>query len=542
MASKGIDLYVYLNSSQPAALQYSHPMGGHTIGTQYTNPWYPIITPISFEMDSKDQSWFVGTFSWNALWNGNTVATADVSIDTVTGNITDGSLQNMMNTPSVVDPNNGWAVSYGFYDASTGETGDQTNRDQAYVYITAGMATWMGDLVAAHPNAAQQPFANFCLPGAHDCGMCDMTEVNNYMPLIQDVAGLAGPALGVVGTVSTWNLVVGALLALVLPALAPSMVPKAVRNIAFTQKDTISTMLNLGIRFFDFRPGYLWSFIPGADAGIYHQHSFIPGLSYTSFITQIVGWLVAHPTEIVVVNLNNQGFIAADQMTPPTTGSGTPANVLLPLLQPAIQLPQIPMGGTVLSQILAIGQGMINAASGAGLQLGGPSDLQTPIGELISSGKRLIFLNQISASGQSQGGWATASKYDSYAVNGNAYATLNPSTLIGPGGPLPQMTLPPPTNGAQNPDYTVLQLQATSTAIYQVDVTASATESDASSPLLGTKPLMDSQTYPWVLANAARQIPATTKSLLVLLNDFADNGLADVARQVSQQRMGLGWP
>lgn len=87
-------------------------------------------------------------------------------------------------------------------------------------------------------------------------------------------------------------------------------------------------------------------------------------------------------------------------------------------------------------------------------------------------------------------------------------------------------------------DYTVLQMQGTSTAIGAPVIAPSiATLSDASSPLLSTKALFDIATNPWLAQNVANKL--SHDQLVVFLNDFVDNCMASTAITVTAQRMGL---
>jgi len=144
--------------------------------------------------------------------------------------------------------------------------------------------------------------------------------------------------------------------------------------------------------------------------------------------------------------------------------------------------------------------------------------LSSSYSELIDQKKRLIFLNQI-------GDGTDASKYDSY--NASQYETTDVKNILN--------ALNGMNKGGQTAnDYTVLQLQGTSTGLTAVIAAAFATLSDASSPLLSTKAMFDKATYPWVLEHGPRNL--SPGQLLVLLNDFCDNALATHAIEMTKVR------
>ncbi|AWB08674.1 hypothetical protein A6A40_27285 (plasmid) [Azospirillum humicireducens] len=379
----------------------------------------------------------------------------------------------MMATPSLSAP--GFALSYGFYDSGPG-FGDLTNQDQAYAYLTPPVFNWMGQLVTANPAAADQPFSSFCLPGAHDAGTFDLTCVRNLLAN----SNAASALLSILGS-AAFGVVV---------KLAASQALTAITNLAVTQKDNVISMLNMGCRYFDFRPGYLPPQIRPFDGGIYHEHTVIPGYPFASFLNDVLNWLAANPSEIVVVSANNQGFYDPSMTPDEATLAG--------ILSSAQQSTQ------------------------SKIAIGDAGDLSSTYGTLIAANKRLIFLNQIS-------NWMQAAKYDSY--NDDSYATTQPGNII---AALSAMT----AAGQSGSNYTVLQLQGTATSTGAAVVTSCAlSQSNASSPLMSTKAFFDSATYPWLLANVNKNL--LKNQLVVFLNDFVDNALAQTASAITLQRMGL---
>jgi hypothetical protein len=185
-------------------------------------------------------------------------------------------------------------------------------------------------------------------------------------------------------------------------------------------------MLNLGCRYFDFRPGYAPSQISSFATGIYHEHTVLPGYPFQNFLTDVLNWLIQNSTEIVVIGANNQGFEQSN-MTP---------------------------SEQVLENILA----QVQQATNSSIVIGTAKDLNTSYGSLLEANKRLIFLNQI-------GDWYPAKKYDSYSDS--AYATTKPQSII---GALNQITSAEQVGS----DYTILQLQGTATATGKTVIAAAA--------------------------------------------------------------------
>jgi hypothetical protein len=341
----------------------------------------------------------------------------------------------------------GWALSYGFYDAGSGKVGNLTNHDQSYVYLTPDVSSWMTVLANTVGGVANAPLCSFVLPGAHDAGTYDISNLNQIK----------------------WT-----------------SAPKAEReviDVSVTQKDNVNTMLILGIRYFDFRPGYMKGAGPGTP--VYHQHNFVPGVLYTTFLSQLAAWLSTHPGEIVVVNLNFQGFASTDMRPTP--------QVLQSLTQSA----------------LSEYAGMIVT--------GGLADLQTSYRDLVQAKKRLIFLNQIHTSDA-----YAATKYDTYSDA--VYQTTDPQHII---NRLNSVT----EKKAEKFDYAVLQLQGTATGQKKNDVAAYSDASNSGSVLMSTKAQFDAQTYPWAVQNVRQKLGYN--QLVVLLNDFADNALTQHAMKLS---------
>ncbi|RMQ44956.1 hypothetical protein ALQ04_01499 [Pseudomonas cichorii] len=462
---KGVDYYAYVETNEFTTLfQQPTDWGDKTASYQLDTP--NTMQHGNLQISENDISWHshTGHYSWQLSKNQAPIADKYADIAPFTGNLGDTTLGNMLQTPSLFGQ--GWAVSYGFYDSGSG-SGGLTNQDQSYVYATGDMSGWMGDLAHSMGTAlTEQPFSTFALPGAHDAGMFDPTLVTSLLNNAEFLASLTG--------------VFGSSIAL----LAKPIALRAIINLAFTQKDNITAQLNLGTRYFDFRPGYCYQNITG---GIYHQHNLIPGYSYQSFLEDILSWLDHHPTEIVVISPNFQGF-AQDTMKPaPDVLDG--------------------MLNTALANTKTLGK----------IVPGYKGDLASSYTTLLSQSKRLILLPQTDST-------EDASKYDSY---NDSYTTTDVNNIL---AALKGMN----TDGQASHDYTVLQLQGTASGVDGAATPAIVTLSDASSPLMSTKPGFDFHTYPWLVANVASNLSAS--GLVVFLNDFCDNALASMAKQITQAR------
>ena len=397
----------------------------------------------------------------------------------VTGNC-DGPMEHMLATSSVVTSNG--AVSYGFDDAGSG-TANLTNGDQLYVYFSGSFQSWMTGLAASASGFGVQPFNTWALPGSHDAGMFDRSMLTSAF-LLSGPEAFFSTAAGSYGILIVLPIVGPLLAAMTIPAAIYGTIsgPRIVINMAFTQKDDITTQLNLGTRFFDFRPGYMYSALKAISGQLYHQHAVIPGYSYASFLSDVMNWLAANPGEIVVVDVNNQGFLDSETMTP---------------------APEVLAGYLSTAQQNSAYKGVI----------GSEADLGRSYNQLVSTNTRLIFVQD-------------GDKYDSY--NKPGYSTTSPSTIVA--------QLAATSSGGQaGKQFTVLQMQATSTNLDDVVRASAFTLSDASSPLMATKASIDAATNPWLQQNVNQKF--VNDQLVVFLNDFVDNCMVSSAINVSRQRL-----
>lgn len=413
---------------------------------------------------------FTGTFSFRVTQNGNQIATGSVDINTLTGNLEAGTLKTMENQTSIVA--NDTIVCYGFYDAGPGVFGLPSS-DQCYVTVTPNYSNWMSEVAPPGSPQASKPFSNLFLPAAHDIGMNSMQNADAVITssALVNVMTTASPVFAKIAGMMTHEAVM---------AIAPNIV----RGLAITQKDTLATILSIGARYFEFRPAYLHNVIrpdhPIPDK-LYFSHSAIPGMAYAQFLHDTVAFLVAHPGEIVVVQLR---------------WDGVPAECAHPTDQDLADY---------LNAAISTSNGAVAAGS--------LDDMKNlTISQLRDQHKRLIL-------------FPPTDSYSTYTDIANA--TLDGISIIAEFNKVtPQATA--------GKSFVNMQCQATATNLPEpVAYSVLAANAD-SSILLATKPICDSKTLPWIKTNGGR---LDKGQLAVAMNDFFDGATADVAIGWSKQRL-----
>jgi vacuolar-type H+-ATPase subunit H len=459
-----------------------------------------------------------GKFSLEARKNDGTFLSKSskyAEINPVTGNLGESNIKNMLETPSIVEKD--FAISYGFYDAGKGldsvkegldnikncladksiECFDFSKFDfskgsshQAYMYVTDNYSNWMSQLIREMPQLNNKPFGTFVLPGSHDAGM--FTGLDNdeaARTLIKQLILFYGRdykaiAAAIGGAMLLGPLVISALANALIILENTSLPKRSLINLAYTQKDDIKTQLELGIRYFDFRPGYNASFYK-TDDKLRHQHCFIPGYEFDKFLSDVVSFLKTHDKEIVVVNVKYSGFLQKEMKPSPEIITSYIDRSLL----------------------------------GSGITKGNVNDLNKTVTNLLETKTRVIFLYNLDEK-------SNDNSRDSYNDN---YATNEVNTII---------QALDSTFKKQEENWTVLQLQGTSNATPEGLIKALLTLSDASSPLLSTKAQFDCATYDWV-STKENVASRCGEKLLVLLNDFVDNALVSHSMAITRQRLGI---
>ncbi len=544
--SKGIDVYGFLDpqfGDKGVTLSFSVPPNPSppkptpdpnsqtmicTTGFQPAAQNGALATPLNFQVESENLSFFglYGNFYWNAWVTNGTVNasvplfTQQFSINPYTGN-SGGAVTDLLNTPSFAIPantaGNGTAlsVSYGFYDAGPGYSG-LPNQDQFYVYVTNSYNNWMKNAVSAQLNIANLPLSQWCLPGAHDAGMCTMATVYDMLDTI-DSAELE-MVLWTVFTVLSLPII--GPLAPGAAGYAVSNAPVIMQNLAITQKDSIATMLQSGIRYFDFRPGYMYGLLPSMGGVLFHQHACVPGYGYINFLADVISFCAQNPEEIVVINLNDSGFVDVATMSP-TDDDLNAAWLAACALATSNPDPNIPP--TQVWNIAPVGGTAALAATYSQLVNGQLNQTPNSGSSQPITSNQIVFLYQMTNATGAPFDF-TATKWDSYS--NDVYATLNPLPISEAFQEMLSQTSPN--------DYTVLQCQGTATNIPQVAGAAILSPTLSSSPLMATKPAFDSNNLGWIWNNGSK---FSSSQLLVILNDFADNATAATAMQVNTQRL-----
>lgn len=315
------------------------------------------------------------------------------------------------------------------------------------------------------------------LPSAHDIGMNSMSTALSLLEnagtgAIKEVLGRSLPRVfDIINKVGDKGV----------NAIAPDII----RALAITQKDSLATILQLGARYFEFRPAkchrQIQAVSPLEDTW-YFQHGAIPGMPYKTFLADVVQFLAEHGDEIIV--LQNRW-------------DGVPGEC---------PRPNDDELRAVLDDVLR----------DKDIRVGNEADMLTrTIQDLRNDKTRLLVLrdtNQVSN------------------YNDDANATLTGDSMV---AKLQAMSADPP----RGHPITLLQCQATATNIRDV-IIASVLDSDVStSPILATKPVCDAKILPLLRGECGKCL-AREESVVVLLNDFFDGATADVAVELCRERLG----
>ncbi|KAF2668748.1 PLC-like phosphodiesterase [Microthyrium microscopicum] len=428
------------------------------------------------ELDKKDLKGifnFSGIFRFRVTQNGQELANKWVQINVLTGNLETGNMKAMEDQIAIVTKD--IVITYTFYDAGNGEVG-LPKWVQCMVSVSPNYSQWMTTVAAPGSSLASRPFVNFCLPSSHDIGMNSM---QNSEVLLQNASTIFLSVLkmnfGVFSDIS--NDIVDKVLL--------GMAPNIIRGLAITQKDSLTNILQAGTRYFEFRPAHLYDVVRAANVMpdvLYFQHGPIPGMPYAQFLADCVSFLIKNPGEIVVFQIRWDGV--------PAQCARPDANELAKYLNDAL------------------------APSNGSLKAGSLDDmLNSTIDSLRSQNKRLIVLENVAS-------------YSTYDDTGNA--TLSGDSIIA------EFTKLSPDN-TRGHAFTNLQCQATATKIKNVVAYSSLTANVSNSCLLATKSICDNKTMPWVRDNALKSVDPA--QLIVIMDDFVDGGMADLARDLSIKRL-----
>ena len=469
MPSKGIKCFAYI-AADGVEIEFTVPK--QSIKKSEQRQFF--ADHLEVESSNLPHFKFTGNFEFIVRRNGRELTKQWVAVNSMTGKLEEGTMVNMEQTPAIFTDD--VVITYGFYDAGPG-LAELPKQHQCYVTVTKNYENWMRDVVPQSSDKSNRPFHNMVLPSSHDIGMNNMASSLSLLKnagtgIIKEVLGHSLPhAFTILNKVGD-----GAI---------NHIAPDIIRALAITQKDTLDAILNIGARYFEFRPAkchrQMQKVSPLEDTW-YFQHGAIPGMPYRVLLDHILRFLAVHKDEIIVVH-NRWDGVPADC---PRPNDDELRDVLTPLL------------------------------NGKDIKIGNQDDMMhKSIRDLRNEHKRLILLKDC----------AQASNYDD-----EANATLTGDTMV---TKLHAMCADPPRG---NP-ITLLQCQATATNIRDV-IVASVLDSDVStSPILATKPVCDAKILPLLRGEMGKKL-MQEEGVVVILNDFFDGATADVAIGLCRERLG----
>ena len=472
MPSKGIQVYSYI-AVPGISIELSVPKQTERL-TQLNQFWTG-----NLEVETRNITSFFdkkGRFTFKIFQNGSQLLTEQwIEVNAITGNASGGTMDTIASTPAILKDN--LIITYGFYEAGPGHD-LLPSRHQCYITVTPNYTTWMGTLIPPSSPLESKPFSRLVLPAAHDVGMNSMqsselvlkkvggaivsTMVHDSKKMSEITNAVSGPAINL-------------------------LAPNIIFSLAITQKDSLPTMLSIGARYFEFRPAHCHKAIIPSNAlpdRLYFQHSAIPGMAYDAFLKDIVSFLVARPTEIIVVQLRWDG-VPAECARP---SDQEQRDYLTAALKPA---------------------------NGA-LVAGNIDDMRNKtIGQLRKEKKRLIMLVNVDS-------------LSTYTDEGNA--TLNGDSIV---SSFPKILNQGAVKGR---NFVNIQCQATAANIPKAIVYSVLEAGTTTSCILATKGVCDSKTLPWCRDNVVKS--CGVEGLVVIMNDFIDGATADVGVQLSKVRLG----
>ncbi|KAI9926291.1 hypothetical protein ASPWEDRAFT_45640, partial [Aspergillus wentii DTO 134E9] len=472
MPSKGVSVYTYVGVAG-YSVSFSVPEQQALRDARHN------FTRDRLEVDSSKingQGNFTGRFEWTVFRYGERIADAYNDINSSTGKVEGGTMIATKDFHPIVTEDA--IITYGFYAAGHGEFNGMTNRHQSYVTICSRENhAWMGTVAPPESPAAQLPFSRFVLAAPHDNGMNSMATCDSiFQHLNKDLVAVIRKLVPLLRHVKH-----------IPDHFLMKKLPHIVYSLSITQKKTISVMLDMGARYFEFRPAKLlpmFQKVSSLQDTFYFQHACIPGLAFDDFLREQVAFLDKNPTEIVMIHIRWDNIVADCEK--PTT--------------------------TELEKML--NEACANTTN-APLTWGDRECFARPIEELRSTGVRLIVV-------------VDADKYDSWTAE--AYATLSPDPIL---ARFETMT----TEGQETSDLTILQCQATSQSIKEVLVHSLVAAEGASSSLTSTKGWLDMHTLPWIRENALHKLRAERN--IVIMNDFIDGATVDTSILLSKQRLSM---
>ncbi|GAA5932339.1 hypothetical protein JCM1841_000853 [Sporobolomyces salmonicolor] len=462
-------------------LPLHHPRPTLFASLHLTNPNTPLGTTSCFlHVKSGKEVLLERAMKINPL-DGSTQAILCVclvflSLDCVFSRSIGNGVVSTVDPPAVFREDHSLTISFGFFDSGIARS------KQMYVYASRKLSKWLGDLISVDERELDVPFEKLAVAGSHDCGM--LGRLNPELLAFLDL-GSGDEIPAVARALPLVRFLLGLLSTFAVPGHRIRL--KILSNFAMTQKDSIESQLNMGVRFFDFRPGYsIFDIVDEMKGEIRHQYSIVPGVGYEIFLIDILAFLSDNTSEIVVVELKSDGFPFTTDLCDESDSPKRTAISMVPTVD-------------------ALAAALQNAKSSSPLA-----------GREIKVGSRRSE-NFYGTTGGSHDAYDTDDPLKVLAALNVAYddATSRAARKV-------------------SPSSMVYQLQATPTAQIWADIGASLTYSDASSLLVWSKARMDRVTYPWLASKAFIE-----PGFVVFLNDFVDGCLVEHALEKTKERIHL---
>ena len=442
---------------------------------------------------------YEGRFQFIARKDGRELYERSLRINANTGNIDNEDIGNIR-IPARVE--NDYCLSFGLYDADS----SNPNAHQIYATLTPNRKTWQSDFFRAVSDSQKKTLSDvflkdIFLPGSHDAGM--------YTDMLTEAA-----------------------------------------NMANTQHHNISKQLELGARYFDFRPGKLckevvpllhevkkhkskilgplafitaglgfildW-FLDGKINDLVplfqskvgktsHIHAVIPGESYYDFIRETVSFLEKNKEEIVVINIADSGILRDFEVP------DLPVDVIIEgqkVNGKKVKIVDVPSKAELEAEIQPL--------LGSGIKIGSKASFNKSIRTLLDTHERLIILYR-------EEGPDTADTYgDDYVSYDKNVVTKAVKKLL--------------SENNDSKEMVKLQLQLTPTGVPDGIARAIKGTNKCTTPLYATKPRTDLESYRLLLEKA--DDIKSLKPLTVAQNDFYDNALTEIAVALNEYKAGL---
>ncbi|KZO92409.1 PLC-like phosphodiesterase [Calocera viscosa TUFC12733] len=461
MLRKGIDVYCYV-SLPGAYVNFSLP--GKDIIRRDSSQNF---TGNQLDLEWPHADWRGrGCFKWTVFGQaGNVLVSREVTVNAMTGSMYGASSIAPFDTPAVMKDDH--CVCYGYYVAGKGVLG-LSDRHQIWVTVTPRRDNWMGDLIPPGSAIEQRSFSLFVLPGTHNAGMNTMDKISAFMR-----NQTKAPIIGATAVKFT--------------KLSSLLAWRCIHNLAITQKESVTDMLKIGTRMFDFRPAFLYG-VSAAKArsieNVYATHARIPGISMAKFLKELVSFLEDNTTEIVVLCLKHGG----------SRGCEKPTRTQL--------------------------KWALESAFPASIQVGwGYAFLGKSVAELRASKTRVIIPEG-------------AKGFDTW--KGENHRAFSPEKIIN--NVFEKLT----TERQAEAHITRLRCALTPTATGRGIIAHSAISGPSSSPLMEVKARSDIKTLKWIRDHALERLKADTS--ITVGNDFIDGQTVDACVSLSARRFGVPDP